>query len=195
MNPMVSGGGISGNKVPSDRRVGQIQQFTPEQMKLFQQMLGNVGPDSYLSKLAGGDEGIFNQIEAPAMKQFSALQGNLASRFSGGGGQGNGQGALSSRHSSGFQNTANTATQDFASQLQSQRQGLQQQAIKDLHGMSQNLLNQRPYEQFTYDKKKKNKSFFDQILGFISPAGGDINEGGTNNIENFFKMLSSMGGG
>lgn len=184
---MVSGGGISGNKVPSDRRVGQIQQFTPEQMKLFQQMLGSVGPDSYLSKLAGGDEGIFNQIEAPAMKQFSALQGNLASRFSG-----MGQGG---RHSSGFQNTANTATQDFASQLQSQRQGLQQQAIKDLHGMSQNLLNQRPYEQFTYDKKKKNKSFFDQILGFISPAGGDVNEGGTNNIENFFKMLSSMGGG
>jgi hypothetical protein len=135
------------NKIPKGYRQGQIQQFTPDQLQLFKQMFSHVGPDSYLSRLAGGDEDIFNQIEAPALKQFSALQGNLASRFSGMG--------MGGRRSSGFQNSINQAGQDFASQLQSQRQGLQQQAIQDLMGLSNSLLSQRPYEQFLVEKQRK----------------------------------------
>ena len=53
-------------------------------------------------------------MEAPALKQFSGLQGNLASRFSG-----MGSGA---RRSSGFQNTSNQAASDFAQQLQANKQ-------------------------------------------------------------------------
>jgi hypothetical protein len=133
-----------GNKIPKGYSYGQINNYTPEQQQLFQQGFQNVGPDSYLSRLAGGDQSLFNEIEAPALKQFSGLQGGLASRFSGMGTGG--------RHSSGFQNTANQAGIDFASQLQSNRQSLQRQAIQDLHGMSQDLLNQRPYDQFVSEK-------------------------------------------
>jgi hypothetical protein len=155
MNPMVGPTGKSGNKIPKGYQASQLQQFTPEQMQLFQQMFGRLGPDSYLSKLAGGDQSTFEQIEAPAMQQFSGLLGNLSSRFSAGGGQGGGQGAISSRHSSGFQNETSSAAQNFASQLQSQRQGLQQQAIRDLMGFSNQLLGQRPYETSLYEKQQK----------------------------------------
>ncbi len=81
------------------------------------------------------------------MQQFSELQGNMSSRFSG-------MGGLGARKSSGFQNTSNQAASQFAQQLQSQRQSLQQQAIKDLHGMSQDLLGNRPYEQMLMEKSK-----------------------------------------
>ena len=116
-----------------------MQQFTPEQMKLFQSMFGQLGPDSFLGKLASGDQSQFEQLEAPAWRQFQEAQGGLASRFSGAG--------MGGRHSSGFQNAANQQSMDFASQLQSQRMGLQQQALQSLMGMSNQLLQQRPYEQ------------------------------------------------
>ncbi len=120
-------------------------------MELHNRSFEQVAPDSYLSRLAGGDQSLFNEIEAPALKQFSGLQGNLASRFSGMG--------MGARRSSGFQNEANSQAQDFAMKLQSQRQGLQRQAIGDLQSMSQQLLGQRPYEQFRYDKPKKSSGW------------------------------------
>jgi len=110
------GGATGGNKIPSGYKLGQIQQFTPEQQQLFQRLFSQVSPDSFLSRLASGDQSQFEALERPALKQFGELQGNLASRFSG-----MGSGA---RRSSGFQNTASTAAQDFAEKLQSQRLGL-----------------------------------------------------------------------
>jgi len=151
----------SGNKIPKGYQMGSMQNFSPEQMNLFRSLFSQVGPDSYLSKLAGGDEDIFNQIEAPAMRQFSSLQGNLASRFSG-----MGSGA---RRSSGFQNTANQAASDFAQDLQSRRQGLQQQALRDLMSMSGELLGQKPYENFLYEKEQP---FWQKILGGALPLAG-----------------------
>lgn len=138
--------GETQSHIPRGYKSGSLRQFTPEQMKLFGQSFGSVGPDSYLSRLAGGDESLFNEMEAPALRQFGALQGNIASRFSG-----MGSGA---RKSSGFQNTINSASSDFAQQLQSKRQDLMRQARMDLHGMTQDLLNQRPYEQFVVPKSK-----------------------------------------
>lgn len=139
----------------------QVSNYTPEQMQLFQQMFSHLGPESYLSKLAGGSPESFAEIEAPAFKQFSGLQGNIASRFSG-----MGSGA---RRSSGFQNTMNQYASDFAQQLQAQRQGLQQQAIKDLMSMSGDLLQQRPYETFFTPKKR---SFLEQLLSGALPLAG-----------------------
>lgn len=136
-----------GNKVPSGYKVGRLQQFSPEQMQLFQSLFSNVAPGSYLSRLAGGDESLFNQMEAPAMRQFQGLQGQLASRFSG-----MGQGG---RHSSGFQNTATAAASNFAQDLQAKRQELQRQAISDLMGLSHTLLSERPFQQDLFEKKKK----------------------------------------
>ncbi len=150
---LAGGGGVAGpsgkigNKIPAGYKAGQLQQFTPEQMQLFQQLFSNVGPGSYLSRLAGGDQGMFDEMEAPALRQFNEIQGGIASRFSGMG--------MGARKSSGFQNTINQKASDFAQDLQSRRQGLQQQAIKDLMGLSNNLLDQRPYNNFLIEKQNQ----------------------------------------
>ncbi len=151
-------------------------------------MFSHLGPDSFLSRLAGGDQSSFEQMEAPALKQFSGLQGNIASRFSGGGG---GQGAMSSRRSSGFQNSMSSASSNFASDLASKRQQLQQQAIKDLMGLSNDLLGQKPYERFLGQKKEKS-NWWEGLLGAISPLGGDLSQGTSQNTGNFLNMMSSF---
>lgn len=160
------GQGLQGPGRSTPRGYEQVQNFTPEQMDLFKQLFSNVGPNSFLSKLAGGDEGTFNQIEAPALRQFNGLQGGLASRFSQGGG---GPGAMSSRHSSGFQNSANQAASDFAGQLQGNRQNLQQQALHDLMGYSNELLGQQPYS-----LNEKQKPFWQQLLTSMGSGFGQI---------------------
>jgi len=149
--------------IPKGFNKGQMQQFTPEQMQLFQSMFSHLQPGSFLSRLAGGEEGMFDEMEAPAMRQFSGMQGNLASRFSG-----MGSGA---RNSSGFQNTMNQASSDFAQDLQSKRMGLQRQAIEDLMGMSSDLLGQRPYEKFLTQKQMP---FWKQLLGGMSGGLGQL---------------------
>lgn len=167
MNPYQNSTGNVGNtatgrqkmKAPSGYKT--YQQYTPEQMDLFQNAFNFVGPDSYLSRLAGGDQSIFDQIEQPALQQFQGMQGQIASKFSGMG--------MGARKSSGFQNTMNQATTDFASQLQSQRQSLQQQAIKDLMGMSNQLLGQRPYGLV---EKQNKPSFWQTLLGGAAPMAG-----------------------
>lgn len=126
---------VSAPKAPKGYTTAQ--NYTPAAMDLYASQFNNVGEGSYLSRLAAGDEGIFNQIEAPAMRQFSELQGQNASRFSGMG--------MGARRGSGFNNMQSQATSDFAQDLQSRRQSLQQQAIKDLMGMSNDLLQQKPY--------------------------------------------------
>ena len=146
-----------GNKIPSGYKQGQIQKFTPEMMELWQSLFSHLGPDSYLSRLAGGDEDIFKEIESPALQQFAGVQGNIASRFS--------QMGMGARKSSGFQNTMNKASSEFAQELQAQRQQLRQQAIKDLMGMSNDLLGQNPYEQYLVPKKEKKSSGWSDILG------------------------------
>src|ERR1700723_1510932 len=153
--------GDMGSKIPSGYKQGRLQQFTPEQMELFRSMFSHVGPGSYLSRLAGGDESLFGEIEAPALRQFSGLQGNIASRFSGMG--------TGSRRSSGFQNTMNQAGSDFAQDLQSKRQGLQRQALMDMMGISDSLLGQRPYENFMVPKSK---GFLESLLGGASGGLG-----------------------
>lgn len=139
----------------------RIQNFTPEQMQLFQQAFSQLGPESYLSKLAAGDESLFGQLEAPALRNFGALQGNIASRFSG-----MGSGA---RRSSGFQNTMGNAASELSERLASNRMNLQQQAIKDLMGMSSSLLQQRPYENFLIPQQKP---FWQELLTSLSTGVG-----------------------
>jgi hypothetical protein len=155
MTPSLNRGKSKGGLTPFS-----MQQFTPEQMDLFGGMFGYLQPGGFLDKLIKGDEGLFQELEAPALKQFAGVQGNMASRFSG-----MGSGA---RNSSGFQNTMNQASSDFAQELQSQRLGLRNQALRDLMGMGNSLLQQRPYDQFVSEKKP---SFLKQmLLGLAGPA-------------------------
>lgn len=159
-------GGMQKDKIPKGYQKGQLAQFTPEQMQLFKSMFSQLGPDSFLSQLAGGEEGAFDQLEAPALRQFGELQGGIASRFSGMG--------TGARRSSGFQNTMNSAAGDFAQQLQSQRMGLQRNALQDLMGMSNQLLQQRPYENFLIKKQQKPSTWESLVGGALPVAGATI---------------------
>lgn len=165
VNRSRTGGSLTGGDViPKGYRQVQMQQFTPDQMQLFKQLFGNLGPDSFLSKLAGGDQSAFEQMEAPALQQFQGLQGQLASRFSGFG--------TGAQRSSGFKNTMNQASSDFAQRLQSNRLGLQQQAIKDLHSLSSDLLGQRPYDRFLVEKQQKSGGWGGAIGAGLGAVGG-----------------------
>jgi len=144
----------------------KLPNFTPEMMQLFQSLFGQLGPNSRTARLAGGDESIFNEIEAPAYSQFTAGLGGLASKFSGMGGTG-------ARKSSGFQNAGSQALSEFSQSLQSNRQALSSQALKDLFSMSNMLLSQRPHE---YVEEKP--SFWESFFGGLGNIGGQALGGG-----------------
>lgn len=160
-NPASTATGLKG----SGYNIGSYQRFTPQQMQLFQQLFSQVSPDSQLYKLAGGDQSQFAQLEAPAHRQFSEALGGIASKFSG-------MGGIGGRKSSGFQNYTTSAASDFAEKLQSQRMGLQRQALMDLMGISESLLGQNPYETYFFPEKQKKKSFWEQLLGGVSEGVG-----------------------
>lgn len=141
----------------------QTPNYTPEQMQLHQGLFAHLGPNSFLSQLAGGSPQAFAQMETPALKQFSGMLGNIGSRFSGQG--------LGGRHSSGFQNTANQAASNFAEQLQSNRVGLQRQAVQDLFGLSNQLLQQKPYENYLMQNAP---GFWQSLIGGAAPGIGGL---------------------
>jgi len=157
-------GNMGGDIIPEGYDVGQLQNFDKRQMGLYKSLFPHLGPDSYLSRLAGGDQNLFNEIESPALQQFQGTLGGIASKFSGQG--------MGSRRSSGFQNTTTAAASNFAQQLQSQRQGLQRQAINDLMGLSNTLLNQRPVERDLFQRPQEGPSRFDSFLGGALPIAG-----------------------
>jgi hypothetical protein len=163
-----------------------LNNYDPQQYELYQQGFEHVSPDSYTSQLARGEPGAFEQEEAPALRQFNELQGNIASRFSGQG--------MGARKSSGFQNTMSSAAQDFAGQLQANRQQLRRQAIQDLLGMSETMLNRRPQEKGLLQKGSNGGwgEFFGNLAGSLpGMLTGDIGgalKGGFNSA----KMM--MGG-
>lgn len=160
--------GAAGSNIPKGYAAGSLQQFTPEQMQLFQSLFSHVSPGSSLSKLAAGDESAFAPLEAQAKRGFQEFQGELGSRFSQ-----LAPGAMSAQRGSGFKNAANQASIDFASQLAQQRQGLQRQALMDLLGISETLLGQRPQENFLIKKQPK-QSAWQKILGVGLPAAGAV---------------------
>lgn len=156
-----------------------MNQYTPQQQKLFGQQFNQVGQGSYLDRLAGGDESLYAEQEAPALRQFNELQGNMASRFSGQG--------MGARNSSGFQNSMNAASQDFAGQLQANRQNLRRQAILDLMGISDQLLGQRPVERGLVQKPAKKGGWgetvgtlFGGMAGMMTGDYGGAAKGATN---------------
>jgi hypothetical protein len=180
MSSMYGGQGM-GNKIPKGYSQGRLQNFTPEMMQQFQSLFSHLGPESYLSRLAGGDEGLFEEIERPAKRQFSGVLGNIASKYSGTG--------LGARHSSGFQNEATSAAGEFAQGLQANRQGLQRQALGDLFNMSNMLLNQRPYENFLSEKKP---GFLQSLFGGL---GGGLASGAgqAGGMAALMKLLPLLG--
>lgn len=172
--------GLQGNptgtfkeKRPHGYQKFSMQNFTPQQMQLYQRWIDMFGPDSQLAQLAGGDQSQFEQLEAPALRQFAGLQGNLGSRFAG-------MGDLGSIESSGFQNTANAEASNFAQQLQANRLGLTRQAQQDLAQMYNLLLGQRPYEQGYVKKDRSGSGGVGSIVGAgVGGVGGFLAGGPT----------------
>jgi len=162
-------GGTGGDVIPKGHRAGQLQQFTPEQLQLFQSLFSQLGPDSDLFKMASGDQSFFDEMERPALRDFGALQGNIASRFSGQG--------MGARRSSGFQNTMNQEGSDFAQRLAANRQSLSRQALQDLFQMSNMLMNEKPFERIISGKEQKEPGFWQQAgSGFAQSAGKSAGE-------------------
>lgn len=163
-------------KSPSGYNLTQMNNFSPEQMELFKSLFSHLSPESQTAKLASGDQSVFSQIEAPAMRQFQQLLGQNASRFSGLG--------MGARRGSGFANLQNQSTSDFAQDLSSRRQMLQRQALMDLMGLSNQLLSQRPYENVLTPKKS---SFLDQLgIGLAGGLGQGLGTGLTGGLGNLF---------
>lgn len=136
----------------------------PEQMGIFnsfdQGSRGGIQSGlANLSGLARGDQSQFEQLEAPAHRQFGQLQSQIASRFSGMG--------TGARRSSGHMNAQSGAATDFAERLQGQRMGLQQNAIQQLLGIGQNLLGQDMFDSHFMPKKKK---WYEELLGSVVPG-------------------------
>lgn len=123
-----------------------------------------------LGRLASGDQSQFQQMEAPALRQFGALQGNLASRFSGMGGSG-------ARNSSGFQNTMGEAGADLAERLAGNRMNFQQQALQQLMGLSDSLLGRKTFETNFIQKQLP---FWKQLATAGAGGLGSLLSGGGN---------------
>jgi len=140
-------------------------QITQQVEGLTQGGLGGLGP--LLQRLAGlsggGSPEMWEQLEAPAMRQFGQLQGQIASRFSG---QGSG-----SRRSSGFQNAMGGAATDLAERLQGQRLDYQNQASQQLMQMVQMLLGGSEQETSFIPKKKP---WWQELVGSLSGPVGQL---------------------
>ena len=159
----------TGANLSSDKITGykqrNISTLNPQQQQLFQKLAdallgggGLGGGVDYLSKLASGDEGIFGEIEAPAYRQLQSQLGQIGSRFADVGAVG----------SSGFQQTASGAATDLGERLQSQRNSLRSNAIKDLLGLSENLIGQKTFEP-KFQKEFNFKQFLGELAGKLDP--------------------------
>lgn len=145
--------------------------MSPENMQMIQQLRGQIQPGAlkgadYLSRLAGGDESLFQQMEAPAFRQLNALQGQTASRFSGLG--------TGARRSSGFQNTIGNQQVDLAERLAANRMGLQHGAINQLMSLYRDLIGE---DEFQYDLTERGNDWSKWIgasLPFVGAGTGAL---------------------
>lgn len=166
-------------KRPHGMQPYSYQKFTPEQQQLFQSLFSHLSPDSDLSKLAAGDEEAYAEMEAPALRQFSGVMGNLASKFSGMG--------MGGRKSSGFNLAGTAAASDFAQDLASKRQETKRNALNDLMSMSNMLMGQQPMDKGFISKQEKKPGFFESIgQGFSSAFGGAAGKAAGKATGNFF---------
>jgi hypothetical protein len=148
-----------------------MPRFGPEQMQLYQHLLGASQPGAlkgteFLSRLAGGDPSQFEAMEKPAFRQYGQFLGQLGSRYAGQG--------MGGRLGSAFGLEATGAGASLAENLQAQRMGLQQQAIRDLLGMSRDLLSQSPYESFLSKPQEKRSWWQTALCGGLPIIGAGV---------------------
>jgi len=157
-----------GTILPHNYEIGRIQRFTPEQQKIHKYMHDLVGPSGFLSKIAGGDESFFQEMEAPALRQHSAISGGAASRF-GNLGMGSAKSGAFSMPGSSFK--------DFAAALKANRTQQRMDAINSLMSGSNAYLSHKPTETLLVPE---NDPFtkYSKIGPTVFGAGGGALQGG-----------------
>ena len=160
---------------PKGYNISQTANFTPEQMQLFSSLLsssknGAEGGMDFLTKLSQGDEGMFQQLEAPAYSSLEKSLGNISSRFS----------QVGAQDSSAFQNALAGQAGSLAENLGSQRIGLQNQSVNQLLNQSQLLLGQRPFDT---QLQKKDSMDWGAIIGKLLGEAPEL----------AFKIMKMMG--
>jgi hypothetical protein len=159
---MTTPAGSTPGTQPAGYGVKSIPNMTPQMQQLYDALLAGVGKGStsgldYLSKLASGDEATFNKIEAPAYESFNKTLGQIGSRFS----------QYGAQNSSAFENAVSGAGAQLATGLQGQRNQLMTDAINKLLGVSNQLLGQKPQENFL--QKEDEGIDFAGILASVLP--------------------------
>lgn len=172
---MATTGMLPSTKIAGYNQVA-IPKMDPQTMAFRESILQGIQPGvsnglSRLSGLAGGDQSQFDALEKPAFEDFNRALGQIGSRYAG-----VGSGQMSARNSSAFQNETTGAAGDLAARLQSQRLGIQQNALSELMGLSKELLGNSPYEYGLMPQKKKRK-WWETLIGGAAPVAGAIGGG------------------
>lgn len=145
--------------VPTGYDLIKLPTLGPGQKRVYNQLQSTFGRGAkgldLFSRLAGGDTSGFEQLEKPAMRQLQEqILPQVAQRYAG-------QGI---RGSSGLQTSLSSAAEKFGESLQSQRLGIQQQALNQLLGLGQQLLG-TPTEQNVLMRQPE--SIWSQLLGSL----------------------------
>lgn len=165
MNPSAPSGQNLGWEHTSGYQLRNTPLLTSEQFQLFNNMLQGLGINPQrglqsLGKLAAGDAAAYEQIEAPAYRSFDKLLGQISSRYAG-------QNAIGS---SAYENAMSGAGAELAENLAANRYNIQQNALQQLLGQSQNLLGQRLFENQLI---QKGPSKSERIWNFIGNLTGN----------------------
>lgn len=130
---------------------------------LKNQFQGGAG-DIYqkLFGMARGDAGTFDQLEAPALRQFQEqIAPQIAQRYAGSGISG----------SSGLNNSLAGAGANLAENLQGQRLGLMQQSMHDVLHLGDLLLGTPTQQYGLYQKENQGRDWM-QLLGSLGTQIG-----------------------
>ena len=180
--------GPSGSAPPTKNVTGykahQIQNYTPQAMKFYEDYMDKIGGGAmkgadYYTKIAAGDQSVFDEIEKPAYNAYEKQIGALGNRFSH-------LGALDSNY---FENATAGAGRELQENLASKRTELRQKAIDTLMNQSSALLDKKPFE--TVYEKEKDPNEWMNVLSSMGPEfmelfqslglGGDGSGGGMGN--------------
>lgn len=156
---------IPSAKIPSGFKQFSLPTMSQDQKGIYDllrnQFMGHApGIYDQLGGLAKGQSPFFESLEAPAMRQFQQqIAPGIANRYVGSG----------IKNSSGLNNSLASAGQGLAENLQSQRLGIQMNAISQLLGLG-DLLLQTPTMQSGLVQKKP--SFWQQLSGGLGQGVG-----------------------
>jgi hypothetical protein len=156
------------SKLPKGFGQFSMQTMGPGQSQIYDlirgQFQGGAG-DVYknLLSMASGDQGMFQQLEAPALRQFQQqIAPGIASRYAGSGISG----------SSGMQNSLAAAGGNLAENLQSQRMNLMQQSMHDVLSLGNTLLASPDRQYGLYQKQNMLRDLMQMLGGAGSQAAG-----------------------